>query len=125
MQMYFGREQEHPVLGNACQFLAERGSSKSDVYFNYYGTLVLHHARAPQWKQWNQTVREQLVASQQREGHEAGSWFFADQHGSVGGRLYTTAMAIMTLEVYYRFMPLYETREGKTANSEVRGPRIN
>jgi len=37
----------------------------------------------------------------------SGSWYFPDKHGEVGGRLYTTAMAVMTLEVYYRFLPLY------------------
>ena len=108
LQMYFGREIEHPTLKTACQFLASAGSSDSDIYYNYYATLVLHHARAPAWKKWNQTVRDQLIRTQQRNGHEAGSWFFPDLHGNVGGRLYTTAMAVMTLEVYYRFMPLYE-----------------
>ncbi len=112
LQMYFGREQEHPDLSNACQFLADAGSSDSDIYYNYYATLVLHHAGAPQWKQWNQTVRDNLIRTQQKNGHEAGSWFFTDLHGNVGGRLYTTAMAVMTLEVYYRFMPLYEVDEG-------------
>ena len=29
-------------------------------------------------------------------------------HGvRMGGRLYTTCLSIMTLEVYYRFLPLY------------------
>ena len=118
MQMYFGREQEHPALGSACQFLADAKSSDSDVYFNYYATLVMHQARAPQWKLWNQTVRDRLVRSQQKNGHEAGSWFFPDLHGNVGGRLYTTAMAVMTLEVYYRFMPLYRTEAGKVGALE-------
>jgi hypothetical protein len=36
-----------------------------------------------------------------------GSWHFNEKWGNVGGRLYTTALAAMTLEVYYRFMPLY------------------
>ncbi len=30
-----------------------------------------------------------------------------DHGGKVGGRLYCTAMAAMTLEVYYRDMPIY------------------
>ncbi|GAG45921.1 unnamed protein product, partial [marine sediment metagenome] len=25
-----------------------------------------------------------------------------------GGRLYTTSLAILTLEVYYRYMPMYQ-----------------
>ncbi|QEG25109.1 prenyltransferase/squalene oxidase repeat-containing protein [Mariniblastus fucicola] len=112
MQMYFGRELEHPHLRGACQLLADAGSSDTDIYYNYYATLVLHQARAPQWKRWNQTVRDHLEKTQRKHGHEAGSWFFPDLHGNVGGRLYTTAMAVMTLEVYYRFMPLYQTDRG-------------
>ena len=34
-------------------------------------------------------------------------WRQASGQGHVGGRLYNTAMAVMTLEVYYRYMPLY------------------
>jgi hypothetical protein len=49
------------------------------------------------------------VRTQATTGHERGSWFFQDQHGLKGGRLYTTAMCAMMLEVYYRHMPLYET----------------
>jgi hypothetical protein len=53
-------------------------------------------------------MRDYLVDSQGTEGHETGSWYFAEQHSTPGGRLYTTAMSIMTLEVYYRYMPLYK-----------------
>jgi hypothetical protein len=117
MQMYLGSPLESPELLSGCELLASAGPSDTDVYFNYYGTLVLHHARSRHWKRWNQTVREHLIRTQQRNGHEDGSWFFPDLHGNVGGRLYTTAMAVMTLEVYYRFMPLYEFEQ----SGEVRG----
>lgn len=40
-------------------------------------------------------------------GHQDGSWFFRHEHGPLG-RLYTTAMAVMILEVYYRYLPLVE-----------------
>jgi hypothetical protein len=53
-------------------------------------------------------MRDYLVKSQATDGHEAGSWYFDESHASHGGRLYTTAMATMTLEVYYRYMPLYQ-----------------
>ena len=117
MQMYFGRELEHPELRSACQYLADAGSSGTDIYFDYYATLLLHHARAPQWKHFNLTVRDNLIRTQQKHGHEAGSWFFPDVHGSVGGRVYTTAMAVMTLEVYYRFMPLYKIEDGEMVHA--------
>jgi hypothetical protein len=39
--------------------------------------------------------------------HEAGSWFFNDHDTAPGGRLAHTALAILTLEVYYRLLPIY------------------
>ncbi len=84
------------------------GPSQNDVYFNYYATQVLHHQHGKDWPEWNKQMRDYLTETQSNQGHESGSWFFRDKHGSVGGRLYTTAMAVMILEVYYRYMPLYE-----------------
>ena len=87
--------------------LAERGPTKTNIYHDYYATLALHHARHPDWDRWNTQLRDHLVATQATEGHERGSWHFDDRWGNVGGRLYTTAMCAMTLEVYYRYLPLY------------------
>jgi hypothetical protein len=54
-------------------------------------------------------MREHLLATQSLEGHRAGSWFFDDRHGGGrGGRLYCTALAAMSLEVYYRHQPIYQ-----------------
>jgi hypothetical protein len=30
-----------------------------------------------------------------------------DPHGNAGGRIYQTALSILTLEIYYRHLPLY------------------
>lgn len=89
-------------------FLNKTGRSNGDVYFNYYATLLLFHIGGPPWEQWNPKMRDHLVKTQSNEGHESGSWFFENEYGRVGGRLYTTCMAAMTLEVYYRFSPLYQ-----------------
>jgi hypothetical protein len=59
------------------------------------------------WPRWNAKNREQLVARQARVAHEAGSWFFNDHDTAPGGRLAHTALAILTLEVYYRLLPIY------------------
>lgn len=106
-KMYLGASMESTDLG--ALFLVETGPSKTDIYFDYYATLVLHHRRDVDWPKWNEEMRDYLVNTQDASNtHRAGSWYFPDQHGQVGGRLYTTAMAVMTLEVYYRFMPLYD-----------------
>jgi len=79
------------------------------MYFNYYASVILHHFGGKDWERWNVRMREYLIETQANKGHESGSWFFAEKHSRQGGRLYTTAMAIMTLEVYYRYMPLYQS----------------
>ena len=109
-QMYLGWDRERGALHTGADRLANWGPSKTDVYFNYYATQVLHHLNTPIWKEWNPPLRDYLVKTQETRGHQAGSWYFRDQHGKVGGRLYTTAMCVMILEVYYRYMPLYDDR---------------
>lgn len=109
-QMYMGWPREKEALSDGMDLLIKTGPSKHDLYFNYYGTLVLHHTSAKEWPAWNSQLRDYLVQTQSRQGHQAGSWFFKDKHGSAGGRLYSTAMAVMILEVYYRYMPLYSKK---------------
>lgn len=110
LRMYLEWPRDDERLARGVHYLANRGPSTNDVYFDYYATQVLHHYGGPLWEGWNARMRDYLVTTQSTSGHEAGSWFFPDQHGSVGGRLYTTAMCIMILEVYYRYMPLYGNR---------------
>ena len=97
-------------LARGIRYLATKGPSDHDMYFNYYATQVLHHYEGPLWKKWNQRLRDYLVKNQAMQKHEKGSWYFKDRHGKEGGRLYTTAMCVMILEVYYRHMPLYDVK---------------
>lgn len=106
-RMYMGWRRDHEQLGQGIEYLAELGPSKTDLYFDYYATQVMHHHGGQWWEPWNLTMRDHLVESQAKRGHQRGSWYFADEHGDEGGRLYNTAMAIMILEVYYRYMPIY------------------
>jgi len=108
-RMLLGWPREHASLLKGVRYLSDRGPSPTNLYYNYYATQVLHHYGGPEWIAWNEKLREYLVQSQSQEGHEVGSWQFEDSHesGSKGGRLYNTCMAIMTLEVYYRYLPIY------------------
>lgn len=84
------------------------------LYYWYYATQVLHHLGGSHFKEWNPAVRDLLVATQEKEGHALGSWdpTFAD-HGNRGGRVYATSLAALTLEVYYRYLPLYRRLDEK------------
>ncbi|HBO45484.1 MAG TPA: hypothetical protein DD670_16440 [Planctomycetaceae bacterium] len=107
-RMYLGWEREEEALVRGVGYLDQWGPSKNSMYFNYYATQVLCHFDGPLWEKWNAAMRDYLVRNQATEGLEAGSWFFVDEKCASGGRLYNTAMAITTLEVYYRYMPLYK-----------------
>jgi hypothetical protein len=97
------------------------------MYYNYYATQVMNQYGGELWERWNKVMRDQLVNSQARAGCPAGSWFFGGGgHGSQrGGRLYCTAMAAMTLEVYYRNTPLYRDDIFKIEENEQEQAKDN
>ena len=108
-RMYMGWKRDNGALANGVQFLAQMGPSSNNMYYNYYSTQVLHHYGGEEWKAWNEKMREQLINTQDQEGHQKGSWHFNGGHGSdQGGRHYNTCMCAMTLEVYYRHLPIYK-----------------
>ncbi len=107
MRMYTGWRRDHPGLQKGVAYLSQWGPSEDNMYYNYYATQVMHHWQGSDWDKWNRKMRDYLIATQSTSSHEAGSWYFSGGYGNVGGRLYNTAMAVMTLEVYYRYMPLY------------------
>ena len=106
-RMYTGWGRENPALRRGIDYLDQWRPSKSDLYYDYYATQVMNHFGGPKWNRWNTAMRDYLVETQDTEGLENGSWYFPDPSGDKGGRLYNTAMAVMILEVYYRYMPLY------------------
>jgi len=106
-RMYLGWKREKPQLKQGVEFLSGLGPSRDDIYFNYYATQVMHHWDGELWDKWNVRMRDQLVATQIKEGPGAGSWDVTDPHGNTGGRIYQTALSLLTLEVYYRHLPIY------------------
>jgi prenyltransferase beta subunit len=87
-----------------------RGSTHN-LYFWYYGTLAMYQYGGPQWREWNEALRETLIAEQRTRGHIAGSWDPKAPWGAYGGRIFSTAVSTLCLEVYYRFLPLYQMGE--------------
>lgn len=114
-RMYLGWKQDHPALKRGIEYLSRSGPHPTNMYYNYYATQVMRQycgePGSPDhelWEKWNVKMRDQLVNSQEKNGHAKGSWFFPEGHSAErGGRVYSTSMATMTLEVYYRYMPIY------------------
>jgi len=108
-RMYLGWKRDHPALQQGVKWISDRGPSTNNMYYNYYATQVMSHWEGELWKKWNPVMRDQLVKSQAKQGHEAGSWYMEAGHVTdKGGRLYCTSMATMILEVYYRHLPIYQ-----------------
>jgi hypothetical protein len=86
--------------------------------------LALHHRSlasdvdAAAWRAWNDAITSALLETQIAAGADAGSWNTNTVWGGYGGRVYTTAMAAMCLEVYYRYAP-QTAPERWTANPEA------
>jgi hypothetical protein len=92
-----------------------------DMYYYYYATQDVHFFEGDEWKNWNEGpkqadgtrkggMRDWLVELQnKKDGANMGSW--EPEPGFIGrscGRLGTTALCLLTLEVYYRHLPLYK-----------------
>lgn len=86
------------------------GVGEDNVYFWYYATLALFQLQDENWRQWNAALKQRLLATQLPVyAQQAGSWDPDALWGGYGGRVYSTAMSCLCLEVYYRFLPMYRS----------------
>jgi hypothetical protein len=114
-----GWRRENPGLVQGSAYIADdlANSNERNIYYWYYATQLLHNMRDKNWKTWNATVRETLISTQVKgNGCDRGSWDpqepSPDTWGSRAGRLYTSSLSLLTLEVYYRYLPLYRDQGG-------------
>ncbi len=103
-------------LKEAADFVAVQPPSTgpTNLYYWYYGTMAMFQYGGDHWQAWNEALKRRLLPMQIRRGETAGSWAPDSVWGSHGGRVYSTAMAALCLEVYYRYLPLME--ESRVAN---------
>jgi len=74
------------------------GVGQDNYYYWYYATLALHQLQDDAWSRWNQALQHRLLATQRADG----SWPTTSMWGGYGGSIYTTSMATLCLESYYR-----------------------
>ncbi len=113
-RMYLGWNKNNPALAKGCRWLLETNPPEHDrpnIYYWYYATQTMHHFGGPEWEEWNLRMRDVLVDTQETQGHKAGSWSPRGEHASAGGRIYMTSLAICSLEVYYRHLPIFKRIE--------------
>lgn len=80
------------------------------MYSWYYTTQAKFHEGGNDWSAWNNMVAPELAKNQ----NEDGSWTAAvnpksgKSEESSRGPVYSTTLAALTLQVYYRFLPTYK-----------------
>jgi hypothetical protein len=80
------------------------------LYRWYYITQAMFQAGDPYWPKWNSVFRDQYVRNQDKDGHWDAP-IATNMYEKRQGTVYTTTMALLTLEVYYRYLPMYQVLE--------------
>jgi hypothetical protein len=117
MRLYTGWRQDDSNFGRGAAYLVanlpSEGNARQnerDTYYWYYATQVMAQAGGETWRAWSERLQPLLVKSQVRRGDLAGSWDpllpIADRWGPQAGRLYVTAMNLLSLEVEWRKLPV-------------------
>ena len=115
-RQYLGTPRRNPGLLNGVDKLKKNAPPAwGNTYYTYYATQVMHHMQGSHWDFWNGTdgkkgMRDILVDRQDKDG----SWDpRGDAHSGAGGRIMQTSLSLLTLEVYYRHLPLYQRVDTK------------
>jgi Squalene-hopene cyclase C-terminal domain len=127
-RQYMGWPREYPPLVKGARHIAVdlEQSEERNIYYWYYATQLLHNMQNQDWKRWNTRVREGLITMQVKgDGCDRGSWdpLFPqpDRWARSGGRLFLTALSMLTLEVYYRYLPLYQPSDTDPLHGKEEG----
>ena len=78
-------------------------SGAIDMYYWYYGTLAMFQVGGDPWKKWLKAMEPAIVDTQRKDGCAAGSWDPVGPWGGEGGRVYSTAVMVLCMEVFYRY----------------------
>jgi len=119
-RQFLGADRGSPLIQGGAKYMSAHppawGKGKAPhFYYWYYGTLAMFQVGGEKWNKWNGAMKTILLEKQRKGGPMDGS--ARDVDGSwdpecfygrkFGGRVYNTALGALTLEVYYRYLPVY------------------
>ncbi len=94
-------------LGAQLPAWPENSNREVNLYYWYYGTQVMKAVGEKSQREWDGALQIALLPHQRKEGHESGSWDPVGEWGVAGGRVYATAIAVLTLEVIQKTRRYY------------------
>jgi hypothetical protein len=130
-RQYLGWKREYPAMLQGAERVAANllESRDRNIYYWYYGTQLLHNMQGPAWQLWNLKIRDGLISIQVvGSGCDRGSWDPVqpqpDAWGKEAGRHFVTSLSLLTLEVYYRYLPIYRERDKNPVGGEDGGKEV-
>jgi hypothetical protein len=120
MRQFMGMNRTAPILVAASDSIIKHppvwekgGEKKVNLYYWYYGTLGMFQQGGKYWPAWNKHMKKALLDNQRKGGpmdrtakDVHGSWDPVGAGGIPrGGRVFSTALGALCLEVYYRYLP--------------------
>jgi hypothetical protein len=126
-----------PLIAKGAELMVARvptwnpSTGDIDFYYWYYATLAMFQIGGPRWDRWNEALKTALIDKQRvvKTEDEYGSWDPLDPWSMIGGRIYSTAINCLSMEVYYRYpkvfggKPKQETSSATNNNKRVRRRR--
>ncbi len=96
----------------------------TDLYYWYFGTLAMYQWGGEDCMAWADAAAQAVLANQRLENEHDnfyGSWDPVGPWGEEGGRIYSTALCTMILEVHFRHAELISNEQlNRTARSTSR-----
>ncbi len=74
-----------------------------DMYYWYYGTYAMYQVGGKHWRSWAAAMKPTMIDTQRQDGEFEGSWDPTGPWGYSGGRVYSTAMMTLCLQVHGRY----------------------
>jgi hypothetical protein len=108
-------EKEKPVMKAAADLILSKPpiwdtkAGTIDHYYWYYATYSLFQMGGRHWTEWQKKLETAVVKNQHMDKSKKnlyGSWDPVCAWGEDGGRVYSTAILVLTLEAYYRYSRL-------------------
>jgi len=78
-------------------------ADKVDCEYWYFATYALYQQGGRSWKSWSGPMYQVALKNQHKKGKLAGSWDPVGVRASEGGRVYTTALMTIGMQVYNRY----------------------
>src|SRR5262249_6953971 len=107
---YLGWNPRKCELQKGMEIVKASPANTKDMYYTYYAAQALHHFGGDAWRDWNARMVTTLLQARDKgmdpkHPHQKGSWDpQGDFYGPNWGRVGQTALAVLTLQVYYRHL---------------------